>query len=69
MQVRLLKPHFVIQGTSLMIPERQYTVDYYKRMSKELEATGAHILAIKDMAGLVETRGSLQTNFRTKGDS
>ncbi|WP_339249483.1 pyruvate carboxylase [Sporosarcina sp. FSL W8-0480] len=32
----------------------KYTVDYYKRMAKELEATGAHILAIKDMAGLLK---------------
>ncbi len=32
----------------------KYTVDYYKKMAKELEATGAHILAIKDMAGLLK---------------
>jgi len=32
----------------------KYTVAYYKEMAKELEATGAHILAIKDMAGLLK---------------
>ncbi|WP_248511827.1 pyruvate carboxylase [Sporosarcina sp. NCCP-2222] len=32
----------------------KYTVDYYKKMAKELEATGAHILALKDMAGLLK---------------
>ncbi len=32
----------------------KYTVNYYKEMAKELEATGAHILAIKDMAGLLK---------------
>ncbi|TSI09316.1 pyruvate carboxylase [Lysinibacillus sp. BW-2-10] len=32
----------------------KYTVQYYKDMAKELEATGAHILAIKDMAGLLK---------------
>src|SRR5690606_32362983 len=32
--------------------ERKYTLDYYIRMARELEAAGAHILGIKDMAGL-----------------
>lgn len=32
----------------------KYTIDYYKNMAKELEAAGAHILAIKDMAGLLK---------------
>ena len=32
----------------------KYSVQYYKEMAKELEATGAHILAIKDMAGLLK---------------
>ncbi|RNF40712.1 pyruvate carboxylase [Planococcus salinus] len=39
----------------LLDPSRdKYTVDYYKKMAKELEASGAHILAIKDMAGLLK---------------
>ena len=32
----------------------KYTVDYYKKMAKELENAGANILAIKDMAGLLK---------------
>jgi pyruvate carboxylase len=32
----------------------KYTVAYYKEMAKELESAGAHILAIKDMAGLLK---------------
>ncbi|USK61085.1 pyruvate carboxylase [Peribacillus asahii] len=32
----------------------KYNIDYYKNMAKELEQTGAHILAIKDMAGLLK---------------
>ena len=32
----------------------KYSVQYYKEMAKELEAQGAHILAIKDMAGLLK---------------
>ena len=30
----------------------KYSLDYYVKMAKELEKMGAHILAIKDMAGL-----------------
>ncbi|QBK25518.1 pyruvate carboxylase [Ureibacillus thermophilus] len=32
----------------------KYTVEYFKEMAKELERAGAHILAIKDMAGLLK---------------
>ena len=32
----------------------KYTVDYYKNMAKDLESAGAHILAIKDMGGLLK---------------
>ncbi|WP_455661844.1 pyruvate carboxylase [Pradoshia sp.] len=32
----------------------KYDMDYYKQLAKELEAQGAHILAIKDMAGLLK---------------
>ncbi|HEU0222240.1 MAG TPA: pyruvate carboxylase, partial [Paracoccaceae bacterium] len=36
-------------------PDRaKYSLDYYVGLAKELEAAGAHILAIKDMAGLVK---------------
>ncbi|HEY2017424.1 MAG TPA: pyruvate carboxylase [Bryobacteraceae bacterium] len=37
----------------ILDPKRdKYPLDYYVRMAKELETMGAHILAIKDMAGL-----------------
>ena len=32
----------------------KYDINYYKNMARELEAQGAHILAIKDMAGLLK---------------
>ena len=32
----------------------KYNLDYYVRMAHEIEATGAHILAIKDMSGLLK---------------
>lgn len=33
--------------------ERLYTLDYYLRLAEEMVAAGAHVLAIKDMAGLL----------------
>ena len=33
----------------------KYSLEYYVRMAKELESMGAHILGIKDMAGLLQT--------------
>ncbi|MCC6860037.1 MAG: pyruvate carboxylase [Bryobacterales bacterium] len=34
--------------------EKKYTLDYYVRMARELERMGAHLIAIKDMAGLAK---------------
>lgn len=39
-------------GDLLDTDRDKYTLDYYVKMAKELEKMGAHILAIKDMAGL-----------------
>lgn len=41
-------------GDILDSSRSKYSVSYYKEMAKELEAQGAHILAIKDMAGLLK---------------
>ncbi len=39
----------------IMDPNRtKYTLDYYLRIAKDLENAGAHILAIKDMSGLLK---------------
>ncbi len=39
----------------IMDPKRtKYTLEYYLRMAKDLENAGAHILAIKDMSGLLK---------------
>lgn len=39
----------------ILDPKRtKYKLDYYVEMAKELEGHGAHILAIKDMAGLLK---------------
>jgi pyruvate carboxylase len=34
--------------------ERKYTLDYYLGMARQLKAAGAHIIGIKDMAGLCQ---------------
>jgi len=40
-------------------PTRQkYSIDYYKDMAKELQNLGAHIIAIKDMAGLLKPQAA-----------
>lgn len=37
----------------ILDPRREkYSLDYYVRMAKELERMGAHVLAVKDMAGV-----------------
>lgn len=36
----------------------KYNLKYYKDLAKEMEATGAHILAIKDMAGLLKPQAA-----------
>ena len=37
----------------ILDPKREkYSLEYYVRLAKELEKMGAHVLAIKDMAGL-----------------
>jgi pyruvate carboxylase len=36
----------------------KYNIQYYKDMAKELENQGAHILAIKDMAGLLKPQAA-----------
>ena len=41
-------------GDILNPNEQTYTLKYYVNMAKQLEAAGAHILAVKDMAGLLK---------------
>ncbi|MCC5921438.1 MAG: pyruvate carboxylase [Cyclobacteriaceae bacterium] len=40
--------------TGDVLTSDKYTLDYYVKLAKELEAEGAHMLAIKDMAGLLK---------------
>jgi pyruvate carboxylase len=38
--------------------EKLYTLDYYLRLAEQIVATGAHIIAIKDMAGLLRAEAA-----------
>ncbi|WP_027963066.1 pyruvate carboxylase [Halalkalibacillus halophilus] len=45
----------------ILDPERtKYDLDYYVNLAKELEGAGAHILGIKDMAGLLKPEAAYQ---------
>ena len=45
-------------GDILDADRQKYSLKYYKDLAKELEATGAHILAIKDMAGVLKPQAA-----------
>jgi len=50
--------------------ERLYTLDYYLRLAEEIVESGAHVLAIKDMAGLLRAPAArtLVTALRERFD-
>ncbi|MFM9878698.1 MAG: biotin/lipoyl-containing protein, partial [Rhodoglobus sp.] len=50
--------------------EKLYTLDYYLRLAEQIVESGAHILAIKDMAGLLraEAASTLVTALRERFD-
>lgn len=50
--------------------ERLYTLDYYLRLAEEIVEAGAHVLAIKDMAGLLRAPAArtLVTALRERFD-
>ncbi len=56
-------------GNMTSADEKLYTLDYYLRLAEQLVEAGAHILAIKDMAGLLrapaaaELVSALRSNF------
>lgn len=47
-------------GDILDPTRKKYTLDYYKNLAKELEQQGAHILGIKDMAGLLKPEAAYE---------
>ena len=57
-------------GNMLGPDEKLYTLDYYLRLAEQFVAAGAHILAIKDMAGLLRAPAAsrLVTELRANFD-
>ncbi|MFD2208702.1 pyruvate carboxylase [Virgibacillus halophilus] len=47
-------------GDILDASRTKYNLQYYKQLAKDLEESGAHILAIKDMAGLLKPEAAYQ---------
>ena len=47
-------------GDILDNTKTKYTLDYYVKKAKEIEAMGAHMLAIKDMSGLLKPAAAFQ---------
>jgi pyruvate carboxylase len=57
-------------GDLLDPAENLYTLDYYLRLAEQIVSSGAHVLAIKDMAGLLRPAAAekLVTAFRENFD-
>ncbi|AUJ26807.1 MULTISPECIES: pyruvate carboxylase [Virgibacillus] len=47
-------------GNILDTGRTKYDISYYKNLAKDLKASGAHILGIKDMAGLLKPEAAYQ---------
>ncbi|MGW9019136.1 pyruvate carboxylase, partial [Priestia megaterium] len=47
-------------GDILDSTQKKYDLKYYKLLAKELETSGAHILGIKDMAGLLKPQAAYE---------
>ena len=62
---RLCEAAICYTGDILDPARQKYSLRYYVRKAKELESMGAHILAIKDMAGLCQK--ATQPGRRRKG--
>ncbi len=53
-QGKLCRGHHVLHRRHSGSAHDRYTLEYYVNMAKELEKRGAHLLAIKDMSGLLK---------------
>ena len=55
---RLCEAAICYSGNLSNPQEKKYDLKYYVKIAKELRAMGAHVLAIKDMAGLCQPRAA-----------
>ena len=52
----------------ILDPDRaKYSLNYYVGLAKELEAAGCHILAVKDMAGLLKPSAARRADQGAQG--
>src|SRR5699024_7988063 len=56
-------------GNVLEKGKQTYDVTYYTNLAKELEASGAHILGIKDVAGLLKPEAAYQLSSTLKQET
>ena len=56
-------------GDLLNPKETKYTLDYYLQVAKDIENVGAHILAIKDMAGLLKPQAAYELVSALKSET
>lgn len=59
-QGKIAEASICYTGNILDKNETKYDLNYYQTLAKELEAEGAHILGIKDMAGLLKPEAAYQ---------
>src|SRR5690625_7360184 len=57
---KVAKASICYTGNVLDKGRSKYDFAYYTKLAKELEAAGAHILGIKDMAGLLKPEAAYQ---------
>ncbi|GAK07384.1 LOW QUALITY PROTEIN: pyruvate carboxyl transferase [Geomicrobium sp. JCM 19038] len=57
---KLAEAAICYSGDLLEGKQTKYNLDYYLNLAKELEREGAHILAIKDMAGLLKPEAAFE---------
>lgn len=55
---KVIEASICYTGNLLDPGEKKYTLGYYVTMAKQLEQAGAHVLGIKDMAGLCQPRAA-----------
>jgi pyruvate carboxylase len=69
-EVALAEVALCYTGNLLSPGERLYTLDYYLKLAERIVDTGAHVLAIKDMAGLLRAPAArvLVTALRERFD-
>src|SRR5699024_1679500 len=57
---KIVEASICYTGNLLDTGRRKYDLAYYTNLAKELESSGAHILGIKDMAGLLKPEAAYQ---------